>query len=101
MREAVKLIRREARELSLDAAVEEAGTGWSLRRRLPAPHELTEYRERLELIRWLPERQQRLLWLHALGMSYAEIALSTGYTPRTVERQLLRAKRTVRALAET
>jgi DNA-directed RNA polymerase specialized sigma24 family protein len=43
--------------------------------------------------------KQRLLWLHALGLTYAEIALYAGCTPRTVERQLLRAKRAMRARA--
>ena len=98
VREAVKLIRREGRELSLDATLEQPGAG-TLVAPLPGPDELVEYRARLELIRWLPERQQRLLWLHALGLSYAEMASSTGCTPRTVERQLLRAKRTMRVLA--
>jgi RNA polymerase sigma factor (sigma-70 family) len=96
--EAFKLIRRDDRELSLDAAVEEAGEV-ALWARAPGPDELFENRERLGVIRCLPERQQRLLWLHALGLSYAEMARHTGWTPRTVERQLLRAKRTVRRLA--
>jgi RNA polymerase sigma factor (sigma-70 family) len=70
-----------------------------LRGGAPSPDELVEQRERLETIRILPERQQRLLWLHALGLSYTEIALYAGCTPRTVERQLLRAKRAVRRAA--
>ncbi len=40
-----------------------------------------------------------MLWLHGIGLSYADIADSTGCTLRTVERQLLRAKRTMRAAA--
>jgi RNA polymerase sigma factor (sigma-70 family) len=96
--EALKLIRREGRELSLDAELEHGG-GWMLRGGAPSPDELVEQRERLETIRILPERQQRLLWLHALGLSYTEIALYAGCTPRTVERQLLRAKRAVRRAA--
>ncbi len=96
--EAFKLIRREDRELSLDAAIEQAGDA-ALRTGAPGPDELLENRERLEAIRCLPERQQRLLWLHALGLSYAEMALHTGCSPRTVERQLLRAKRTLRLVA--
>jgi RNA polymerase sigma factor (sigma-70 family) len=93
-REARKLVRRDCRELSLDAdqcppaPIVTAG-----------PHEQLEARERLRYIALLPERQQRLLWLHALGLSYAEMALHTGYTLRTVERQLLRAKRSIRELA--
>ncbi len=44
----------------------------------------------------LPARQRRLLALQAFGLSYAEIAGREGCTPRTVERQLLRAKRALR-----
>ena len=98
VREALRLARCQGRELSLDAVVEQAGS-WPLAAPVPGPDELAEHHERLELIRWLPERQQRLLWLHAVGLSYAEIARSTGCTPRTVERQLLRAKRRIKALA--
>jgi RNA polymerase sigma factor (sigma-70 family) len=96
--EAFKLIRRQDRELSLDAAVEQAGDA-VLAAGAPSSAELFENRERLQAIRSLPERQQRVLWLHALGLSYTEIAIYTGWTPRTVERQLLRAKRTMRTLA--
>lgn len=102
--EAFKLIRRDGRELSLDAALdlsadaarERAVTQAALAGHAPPPHELLEQRERLLAIRALPERQQRLVWLHALGLSYAEMALYTGCTSRTVERQLLRAKQRLR-----
>jgi RNA polymerase sigma factor (sigma-70 family) len=63
---------------------------------LAAPSELVERRERLDGIRRLPERQQRVLWLHALGLSYGEIAAHEGCTTRTVERQLLRARQRAR-----
>ena len=96
VREAVRMARRERRELSLDAAGE---VGIPCVTRAPGPDELAECGARLDLIRWLPERQQRILWLHALGFSYREIAHHTDCTTRTVERQLLRAKRTVRTLA--
>ena len=96
VREAVKLANRDRRELSLEGALELAGDP---RASAPAPDELVACRERLDSIGLLPERQQRLLWLHALGLSYVEIALRTGCTTRTVERQLLRAKRTMRSLA--
>lgn len=97
VREAFKLIRRERRELSLEA-IELAGDPVA-RAVASGPEDLVINREQLGCIHCLPERQQRLLWLHALGLSYAEMALYTGCTTRTVERQLLRAKRTVRDLA--
>jgi RNA polymerase sigma factor (sigma-70 family) len=94
IREAVKQMHRTGRELSLDALTEEAGDQ-------AAPSaaalldELIEQRARLESIRILPERQQRLVWLQGLGLTYTEMAGQTGATRRTVERQLLRAKRTL------
>ena len=47
----------------------------------------------------LPERQQRLVWLQGLGLSYTEMAAHEGATPRTVERQLMRAKKRLREVA--
>ncbi len=104
--EAIKLLRRDQRELSLEGEGAGAGAG-ELERSgrplsqglAPGPEEHFEQRERLGALAGLPERQRRALWLHALGLSYAEIGLQTGDTPRTVERQLLRARRTVRGLA--
>ena len=55
-----------------------------------------DLRERLEGVHRLPERQQRLVWLHAFGLSYAEMAAHEGCTPRTVDRQLLRARAALR-----
>ncbi len=95
VREAYRLTRRESRELSLDAALEQAD-GLPGLPRSPGPHEVLEQRERLAEIRALPQRQQRLLWLHAFGYSYTEMAAHDGITRRTVERQLLRAKGRVR-----
>src|SRR4029077_8405829 len=83
-REALRLLHR-GRELPLDAGVEHDG-------RPGTPAELIERRERLRGVERLPERQQRVVWLHALGLSYAEIALHEGGTRRTGDRQLLRAR---------
>jgi len=91
--EAYKLIRRRDRDVSLDDAGDLA-----LRAAAPGPEEVVARRERLRSIRNLSERQQRLLWLQALGLSYAEMSTHTGATPRTVQRQLLRAKRRMREI---
>jgi RNA polymerase sigma factor (sigma-70 family) len=40
----------------------------------------------------LSPRQRRILVLQLLGLSYDEIAAQTGDTPRTIERQLMRAR---------
>lgn len=96
--EAFKLLAGQARCLSLEDTIERSGEG-PLTAHAPAVEEVLDHRVQLEMVRSLSERQQRLLWLHALGFSYAEIAASTGSTTRTVERQLLRGKRKLRSLA--
>ena len=97
VREALKLRRREGRCVSLEVALD--GEQVSDVPTVAGPDELFERRERLRSIRRLPQRQQHVLWLHALGLSYNEIARHTGYTTRTVERQLLRARRAARRAA--
>ncbi len=61
--------------------------------RPPSTEELVAFRARLDEVRALPLRQQQLVWLQGLGLSYREMAGYTGATQRTVERQLMRAKR--------
>jgi RNA polymerase sigma factor (sigma-70 family) len=92
--EAYKLIRRGERTLSLDAI-----DGHTIASCAPGPDELAEQHERLAVIEQLPPRQQQLVWLKGLGLSYAEMAHQARCTPRTVERQLLRARTTMRAAA--
>jgi RNA polymerase sigma factor (sigma-70 family) len=98
VRQAFKLIRSEVRELSLERVLEEASEP-VIRVGVPAPDEQVEHRQRLAGLCRLPERQQRLVWLQGLGLSYDEMAEREGCTIRTVERQLRRAKRTMRATA--
>jgi len=90
--EAFKLLRRDGRDLSLEATDE------TLLRLQAAPAELIERRERLAELRGLSERQQRAVWMQALGWNYAEIAGREQCTVRTVERQLLRARQRIREL---
>jgi RNA polymerase sigma factor (sigma-70 family) len=94
--EAFKLLRRGARDLPLESAADD-GDEICLATRGPGPAELVAQRERLAAIESLPVRQQRVLWLRGLGLSYEEIALHETCTQRTVERQLVRARRTLRA----
>lgn len=94
VREALKLHARAGRCVSLDVALD--GEQGAEVPALAGPEESFERRERLQSIRQLPQRQQQVLWLHALGLTYNEIACHTGCTTRTVERQLLRARRAVR-----
>jgi RNA polymerase sigma factor (sigma-70 family) len=88
--DARRQLSRGGRELSLEKLLEDRGEP------LPAPDlmaDLAEHRDRLAAIGELPVRQQRLVWLHGLGFSYAEMAGTTGDSRRTVERQLDRARR--------
>ena len=92
-REALRLLRRADRELPLEALSQAAG----VRGIVAAPDHVVELRARLAEIDALPARQQRLVWLQGLGFSYAEMSGHTGTSLRAVERQLLRAKRTLRS----
>ncbi len=85
-----------AREVSLDDLLERSGE--TVAPASSSLEDVVERRARLDAIRDLPERQQRLVWLQGLGLSYAEMAGYTGASPRTVERQLLRAKRALRPI---
>jgi RNA polymerase sigma factor (sigma-70 family) len=98
VRHALKLIGRETRELSLERVLEEEPEPPDCLY-APAPDEVVEQRERLDALGRLPDRQQRMVWLQGLGLSYVEIAAREGCTVRTVERQLLRAKRTMLTVA--
>lgn len=100
VREALRIVARSERELSLEASLEDGGCAEAPR--LPAelePEQIVADRSRIEDLRGLPARQQRLLWLQALGCSHAEIAALSGCTTRTVHRQLHRARRRLRELA--
>jgi RNA polymerase sigma factor (sigma-70 family) len=93
-REAYRMLSRQERESSLEGMLESIGdVHWG--ERGPGLDELVAQRARLETIGGLPDRQQRLVWLQGFGCSYEEMATITGATVRTVERQLLRARRTL------
>ena len=94
-REAIKLARRAERDVSLEGLIADDAA---------LPHsggtdDLVALRERLAAVRGLPVRQQQLVWLAGLGFSYRAMAEQTRSSRRTVERQLLRAKHTLRAAA--
>jgi RNA polymerase sigma factor (sigma-70 family) len=96
-RAALRSVQRSARELSLDQLCD-AGREPTPTALLPStPAEIAELRTRLDEIRALPERQQLFVWLQGLGLTYDEMADYTQATTRTVERQLMRAKRALRA----
>lgn len=98
IREARRLVDHEQHFMSLDAVLELAGDA-ALRDESPSAAELSERRERIQAVSRLPERQRRLVWLYAVGLSYVEMATQTGSTTRTVERQLSRARRALREAA--
>lgn len=96
--EALRMWSREQREESLEKQLEAGDAG-----RLPqvslGPDEMLELRQRLMELGGVSSRQKRLLWLQALGLDYAEMADHEGCTRRTVERQLMRARRVLKPLA--
>jgi RNA polymerase sigma factor (sigma-70 family) len=95
VREALKLTGHGRREQSLDAELEERGEVPAPDLR-PGPSELYDQRERLRTLATLSTRQQRILWLYGLGLNYDEIASRDGCSPRTIERQLKRARESLR-----
>ena len=97
LHEVFKLVRRAGHDLSLEQLMEETDD-LRISRSAPAPEETVGPRLRLELLRDLPERQERLIWLQGLGFSYPEMATETGVTVRTVDRQLTKARRSLRLL---
>jgi RNA polymerase sigma factor (sigma-70 family) len=98
MREALRAVRVQARNVSLDVRDSE-GQVVAFPARAPGPERLIEMREQLAEIHQLSERQQRMLWMQGFGYGYEEIAGRTGDSRRTVERQLLRAKRNLRPVS--
>jgi RNA polymerase sigma factor (sigma-70 family) len=97
LHEVFKLVRRDGHDVSLEEVMEESDD-LRISRTAPAPEEVVDPRLRLELLRGLPERQERLIWLHGLGFNYPEMATETGMTVRTVERQLMKGRRSLRLL---
>src|SRR5437588_4092218 len=71
VREAFRVTTRRARELPLEDEAGHPSGAW-IRRRVPSPADLLEQRQTLKAIASLPVRQQRVLWLMGLGLSYRE-----------------------------
>lgn len=89
--EAFRLRRLEIREPPLPPDEEHPPLAF-LHRTAPDPQQLLEQRQRLESVSRLPDRQQRVVWLGALGASREEMAWHEHSTSRTVRRQLGRAR---------
>ena len=83
-------LERRAQPLDREAELPNRGPG--------DPAAVLARRERLRTVGALPARQQRLIWLRALGFSYEEMAQLEHCTDRTVRRQLIRARRRLRAV---
>ena len=94
-RRALRLLKRANAELCLDASGPSEATFGTA----PDPQQSAEFWERLGQVRRLSRRQQRIVWMQSLGFEYAEIAAETGETRRSVERQLLSARRRLHAAA--
>ncbi len=94
-REALGLLKRSSAELCLDAS----GHAEVIFGMAPDPQQAAEFWERLGQVRRLSRRQQRIVWMQSLGFGYEEIAAHTGETRRSVERQLVSARRRLKAVA--
>ncbi|MCW3047881.1 MAG: hypothetical protein JWO74_2165, partial [Solirubrobacterales bacterium] len=90
IREAWRLDGLERRTLPIDLLASEPVTDGGVQEHAEFHAELA----RLE--RELGARKRRILLLSAIGFTYVEIAEITGDSLRTVERQLLRARRAAR-----
>jgi RNA polymerase sigma factor (sigma-70 family) len=93
-REAIRLAQRARRELC--AADPGARPLWASDRDLTRT---LDTRAALQLVATLPARRRAVLGLRLGGYSHVEIAGALQMTPRTVQRQLTRARATVRALS--
>jgi len=95
-REAIRLAVQRREHASVDVLLE--GRDPDLTRTLshdPIPsHERTS--EALGVLAGLPVRQRQVLSRSVAGLSRSEIAVETGWSPRTVDRQLVRARADVR-----
>jgi DNA-directed RNA polymerase specialized sigma24 family protein len=90
VREAWRLSKLERRDVRLDAL---RGV-YDFGRDAVVPS--IEARDALRRLAALPYRQRRFLTLQIAGHSRTEIAAHMGATPRTVDRQLARARRHLR-----
>jgi RNA polymerase sigma factor (sigma-70 family) len=95
MREALRLLRASRREVSLDQE-ETRQHLVAIGAFVPGPESSVEVQARMAAVGELPVRQRRMVLMHGFGYDYEEIAQRTGDSRRTVERQLLRAKRHLR-----
>jgi DNA-directed RNA polymerase specialized sigma24 family protein len=73
-------------------------TRWLDGRRGRGADEIAAQRARIELVGSIAVRPRRFLWRLALGHSYSEIAADERVSVRTTDRQVARAKRTLRML---
>ena len=92
-REALRLVGRTQCEVPLDALAAAPVSAAAAR----GPEAIAELRGRLVELRALTARQRRLIWLQGLGFSYDEMAARERASLRTVERQVLRARKRLRA----
>lgn len=93
-REAIRLVRTQGRDTSLDEHRADTHPAYQDRR---VDLELSvEAREALERIGALTARQVRIFSLHLAGLTYEEISAATGHSRRSVERNVTRARARLR-----
>ena len=98
--EACRSLSRHDNEVSLEAlqaAEDEPDGDWERWLGRDPTDDLDDHVFRVQALGALAPRQRRMMWLQGSGLSYEEIARATGDSPRTVERQLVRARRELEA----
>jgi len=98
-REAIKLDRRARHHDAVANGPTGQGRGVDDCRPIEAHFEMLAARDAIVAAQLRP-REAGILAAHVAGYSYIEIAAANSLTPRTVERQLLRAKRRLRDARE-
>ena len=102
-RYAIRALRRERLAGHPLAELDQPGPATHLPLASATPRPDTEHacelHARLASISHLPPRTRRMLLLHSFGYEYSEIAQTTGNSPRTVIRQLTRAREHLRLAA--
>ena len=99
-RQAWTLVKRQQRSVGVDDEHQLEVASIDTGEFVPSSEQLALLRERLDLVRQLPERPRRFLLRLMVGYSYSDIAAAEDVSYRIVNRQVARAKRLLRQLDE-
>ena len=100
-REAVRVLRRDQRELSLEVLADASDADASdfeafVEDTGPAVEDVATLHDALAAIEGLPGRRRRIFLLRLAGLSYKEITARTGEQPPAIARQVRKARERLR-----